>query len=400
MTSPVVSGDHRSRSPGPGRTAAPEPAPARHALVIGKFYPPHAGHLHLIDTARAACERVTVVVMAAACESVPLEQRVTWLRDTYRDTPQVEVVGVSDDVEVDYGSPTAWDAHVALMEAALARATVRAGRPSAHACVDLVVTSEPYGAELAHRLGARELCVDRERSSFPVSGTAVRADPVAHWSHLPAAVRGGLARRVVVLGAESTGTTTVSTLLAERLRARGGVWAHTRWVPEYGREYTLRKLEIQEALADRAGRQRPDMTGLVWTTEDFTAVAQEQRGIEDRCAAQGSPVLVCDTDALATAVWHLRYLGTHSEVVEREGARRPADLYLLTDHVDVPFVQDGIRDGEHLRAWMTSEFVDVLRRGGHRWRLLRGPVERRVEDALAAVDALLREGWEFTDPLG
>ncbi len=46
-----------------------------HGLVIGKFYPLHRGHQHLIDTAAAACDRVTVVAMASAVESVPLGVR-------------------------------------------------------------------------------------------------------------------------------------------------------------------------------------------------------------------------------------------------------------------------------------------------------------------------------------
>jgi len=36
---------------------------ARHGLVIGKFYPPHAGHHLLVRTAARACERVTVIVL-------------------------------------------------------------------------------------------------------------------------------------------------------------------------------------------------------------------------------------------------------------------------------------------------------------------------------------------------
>ena len=52
---------------------------ARHGLVIGKFYPPHAGHHHLIRAAAARCARLTVVVMAATVESIPLARRVAWL---------------------------------------------------------------------------------------------------------------------------------------------------------------------------------------------------------------------------------------------------------------------------------------------------------------------------------
>lgn len=42
-----------------------------HALVIGKFYPPHAGHHLLIREAARVAARVTVVVMASGSSRFP-----------------------------------------------------------------------------------------------------------------------------------------------------------------------------------------------------------------------------------------------------------------------------------------------------------------------------------------
>lgn len=371
-----------------------------HALVIGKFYPPHAGHHHLVRTAAAAADRVTVVVMSSSVETIPQADRVAWLRAEHAADSGVRVVGVTDDLPVDYDDPEVWAGHVALMEAALAADVLAGRRPVAEAAVDVVVTSEPYGAELARRFGARHLAVDLDRARHPVSGTAVRADPVGSWGSLAPATRAGLALRVVVLGAESTGTTTLSRALADALRARGGVWAATGWVPEYGRAYTEGKLDVARVLAARAGRQRPAVEDLVWTPEDFVAVARRQRDDEDAAAAAGSPVLVCDTDAFATGVWFTRYVGGRHAEVEAVGDSREHALYLLTDHLGVPFEQDGWRDGEHLREWMTGEFVDRLEETGRPWRWSRGPLERRLADALDAVDELLVRSWRFAAPLG
>lgn len=237
------------------------------------------------------------------------------------------------------------------------------------------------------------------RGTHPVSGTAVRADVVAHWDDLAAPTRAGLALRVVVLGAESTGTTTVSRLLADRLHARGGVWARTAWVPEYGREYTLGRLEVARHVAKRAGRSEPGMDELVWTPEDFRAIAARQNDLEDAAAAIGSPLLVCDTDAFATGVWFTRYCGGRNSGVEALADARAHPLYLLTDHEQVPFEQDGIRDGEHLRSWMTGEFEARLIETGRNWMRLQGSVEARAEAAEAACDELLRRGWLLADPL-
>ncbi|MFD4869016.1 AAA family ATPase [Streptomyces sp. NPDC058412] len=350
-----------------------------HGLVLGKFYPPHAGHHHLVRTAQDQCERLTVLVCAASVESVPLADRVAWMREAH---PGAEVVGAVDDIPVDLHDPAIWEAHMAIFRGAVP------GR------VDAVFTSEEYGSELARRFGAEEVLVDRERTLFPVSGTAVRGDPVGSWEFLGPAVRAALTRRVVVLGAESTGTTTLSRALAEHYRRRGGVWAKTGWVAEYGRRYSEEKLA-----AARAADPAASWADVSFTSEEFPVIARRQDADEERAARLGSPVLFCDTDSFATGIWHERYMGGRNPEVERISARTRRDLYLLTDHADVPFEDDGLRDGPRLRPWMTDRFREELERTGRRFLTVDGDREARLAKAVAAVDELLGEGWYFADPL-
>ena len=70
------------------------------------------------------------------------------------------------------------------------------------------------------------------------------------------------------------------------------------------------------------------------------------------------------------------------------GARDKVDLYLLTAP-DVPFVQDGLRDGEHIREWMDGRFAEQLANGPTPVVRLRGSYEQRFEEAVAAVERLL-----------
>lgn len=364
---------------------------AAHGLVIGKFYPPHAGHHLLVRAAADTCQRVTVVVMGSTLESIPLFRRVAWLREVHADQPHVRIVGELDDYPVDYNDPDIWDAHEQVMRDGLAQMTTEP--------VDAVFTSEPYGAELARRFGARHALIDLSRAMAPVSGTAVRRDVVGHWDFLEPPVRGGLARRVVLVGAESTGKSTLAQELAEALARRGGAHALTRWVPEYGRAYTARKIAAAVAEAALEGKPPPSMPDLVWTSGDFEEVARVQAELEDTAACAGGPVLIADTDVFTTALWHERYMRSRSAVVEAWAAERRPALYLLTHHDDVPFIQDGLRDGDAIRAWMTGRFEELLKADGRPFIALRGGRAERRDQALAAIDDLLQAGWGLADPI-
>jgi NadR type nicotinamide-nucleotide adenylyltransferase len=305
----------------------------------------------------------------------------------------VEIVPVVDDAEIDYESDWIWAEHVDAFRAGLAASSgLGVGAVDAPP-VDAVFSSEGYGAELARRFSAAHVPVDPPRSRFPVSGTAVRRDPVACWEWLSPAVRTYLARRVVVVGAESSGTTTLARALAAHYATRGGVWSATRWVPEYGRLYCEEKLAV-------ARRRDPRLWigDLPWSSEEFTLVAERHLALEDAAARSGSPLLVCDTDAFATSLWHERYLGSPAPEVERLHDRSHHDLWILTDTAGVPFEQDGWRDGESIRERMSDRFRDELARRGLPYVFVTGPHEKRLTTAVDAVDALLARGWTFTDP--
>jgi NadR type nicotinamide-nucleotide adenylyltransferase len=356
--------------------------------VVGKFYPPHAGHHLLVRTAAATCERVTVVIMAPTAQSIPIALRVAWMREEHRSRRNVTVLGTIDDNPVDYASDAAWRAHVGLM--------IRVVRWVTDVPVDAVFTSEGYGDELARRLGARHVCVDLDRELRSISGTSVRADPVGTWDHLAPGVRAWFARRVVIVGAESTGKTTLAGDLAAALRARGGAFGLTRSVAEYGKQLTADLLARARAHTqlDPLGASALDEPNL--RSEHFYAIAAEQNRLEDDAARAGGPVLVCDTDAFATAVWHERQVGRRSEEVE--SLARAHSLYLLAHPADVPFHEDGLREAE--RSWTTRILTERLAATGRRWRCVRGGREARLDAALAAVDELLAGGWTLAPPLG
>lgn len=324
-------------------------------LVIGKFLPPHRGHKLLIDTAAAQSAHTVVVVCAKPIDLIPGEVRAAWLREIH---PTVDVRVIDD--RYDENDSRVWAENTLCW---LGRAP------------DAVFTSEDYGDRYASLMGSRHVSVDRPRAQLPVSGSAVRADPFANWDFIEPPVRGWFAKRVCVLGAESTGTTTLAQSLAAHLR--------TAWVEEYGREYSVRK---------QAGGDAP------WRTAEFIHIATEQSTREDAAARRANRVLICDTNAFATTLWHRRYAGYNDPTVDALGRQARCDLYLLTGD-EIPFVQDGLRDGEHLRHAMHRWFEEALTMQPVPWKLLRGSPEQRLRAALGHIELLfVSSAWRPSSP--
>ncbi|ANJ28116.1 AAA family ATPase [Agromyces aureus] len=356
-----------------------------HGLIIGKFYPLHAGHLALIRYASQHAHRVTVLVMGSTFETMSLADRQRWVAAETAALGNVTVLGTRSDAPVEYDTAIAWEAHIASTVAALAAVT-EAGVPP----VTAVFSSEHYGDEFAARLGARHVVFDTSREAASVSGTMIRGDLAGQWARVAASARLDLATRVIVVGAESTGSTTLSRALVEHYRARG--FERMPHVEEYGRQFTY---DLHARAVAAAGHD-VSMDDLVWLPEHFAEIAARQTELENE-AALASPLVIADTDALATELWERRYLGSTSPETHRAGVdglpRR--DVYLVTDHVGVPFEQDGWRDGEHVRAAMTGWFVEELTRRGHSWVLLRGEHAERLRYATRLVDQLWRRNSSF-----
>jgi nicotinamide riboside kinase len=117
----------------------------------------------------------------------------------------------------------------------------------------------------------------------------------------------------------------------------------------------------------------------VWTDTDFEMIARRQQLDDDRAARVSGPVLVCDTDALATCIWQERHTGRSTGPVEAISASRSYALSVLTSD-DIPFVQDGLR--EDSLGEMTARFRERLR---DPWIEVRGSVAERVDQVLTAL---------------
>lgn len=342
----------------------------RQGLAVGKFWPPHLGHHAMIDRLSQECEHVVVVVCSTSSQVPTGLDRSLWLQQAH---PAAEVITVDDfcDWHFPEPCPTECTARWAARITALGLGSF-----------DIVATSESYGDSFAGALGAAHLNFDPTRATHSVSGTDVRAALQRHWEDLHPVTQAGLYRRVVVLGAESTGTSTLTCDLSEALGLPS--------TPELGRT-------VSWALYADAG----SMQAVEWTNHHFWTIVNAQIRTEvlalceaaRRTPSELGPWLVCDTDTLATVAWWERYLATPPVAVLELALARPADLYLVTSPEGVRFDDsDPTRDGRHIRTSMHERLLQLVEMSGRPFEIMEGT---RAERLSAATEAMRRQEREW-----
>ena len=165
------------------------------------------------------------------------------------------------------------------------------------------------------------------------------------------------ARRLALLGGESSGKTTLAIALARQM--------HTAWVPEYGRELWER---LQHTL----------------DVDELLHVARHQVELEDAAAAARGGWVVCDTTPLTTLQYCLHDHGrAPTELLAL--AQRPYHLTVVCEP-DFDFVQDGCRRDDGFRAAQHAWTLAQLRAHGVPYVGVHGPVAGRVAQVLRHIE--------------
>jgi HTH-type transcriptional repressor of NAD biosynthesis genes len=318
-------------------------------FLLGKFLPPHEGHRFLARTAAGMCDDLTVLVCSLPDDPIPGRLRHDWMTAMLPGVRVLHHDRVVPQEPADH--PDFWPI---WREICLA---TQGGR------IDLVFGSEPYVHRLAAEVGAAPVLIDPERLAFPTSGTAVRADPFGQWRFVPTELRPHLQARVVLVGAESVGKSTLARDLAAEF--------DTLYVPEYGRIHD----------ANRAPGP--------WTEADFARIMTGHRAMRRAMAGQAGPVLFEDTDPLLTQVWQGFLTGAPVTTPPPD----LAELYLVLD-IDRPWIDDGTRyQGDPAeRAGFQAAVLAQLDRFGAKRVVITGTWAERRARCRDAVQALLAQG--------
>jgi NadR type nicotinamide-nucleotide adenylyltransferase len=327
----------------------------KRGFLLGKFMPPHAGHVSLIDAARQLVDELTILVCSLPDDPIPGQTRLEWMRGMFPDCRIVWHGAPAPQAPED--NPHFWS---------IWRGVVAKAHPEP---IDYLFAGERYGVELAERvgglfvpLGARVLNADQDGIGG-LTSTAVREDPWAHWQYLPAPVRNHYALTVCLHGVESVG----KSMLAERLAAHYS----TVCVPEYGRTHC-------------------ETYGTECREQDLLLIGSAQQAMIEAARPWCNKLLIADTDSLMTAAWSQMMIGyAPDELI----CHRKADLYLMLG-TDAPFIDDGTRVyGEpDKREKFDRVARDVLAVARANRVEIKGIWDDRFEASCAAIDALCRGG--------
>ena len=312
-------------------------------MLLGKFMPPHMGHITLANFAKSYVDELTIVVGTLKDEPIPGELRHEWMREMF---PKVNVVHLTDEnPQHPDDHPDFWQIwYDSLMRVLPEKPTY-------------VFAGEDYGLPLAETLGSTFIPANMGRSIIPVSATMIRENPAANWNYIAPAARPYFLKRVSIVGAEATGKTVLAEKLAQHFQ--------TLHVPEYAYSY----IKIYDKNL---------------TSTDFENIAKGQIASEESIAKQANRLLICDTDLMMTEIW--------SEEIQEKPLDFPsAPVYDLTILMEADTLwQDDIHRFKNTdRKKMTEKCEAYLKAQKRPYIKILGDWATREKMAIKAIENIL-----------
>ena len=172
-------------------------------------------------------------------------------------------------------------------------------------------------------------------------------------------------KKIVVLGPESTGKSTLCAELAKHY--------NTSWCPEFARQFL-------------------NENGTKYSYEDLLTIAKGQLAGEDAHVENASDLLIIDTDMYVMKVWcEYVFNNCHPFILEEINSRK-YDAYLLCD-IDLPWTADEMREypNEEPRRELFTIYKELLINQNTPWGIVQGTGDARTQNAVALIKELTGE---------
>ncbi|MED3976138.1 multifunctional transcriptional regulator/nicotinamide-nucleotide adenylyltransferase/ribosylnicotinamide kinase NadR [Priestia megaterium] len=334
----------------------------------GKFLPfPHLGHVYAMIKASTMVDELHIIVSHdtmyekklhehAKVDHVGFTMRVRWWTQLTKDLPHVHVHQV---YEGQTGEFSDWErGRDGIVKAV--------GKP-----IDVVFSSEHAYTPIFEKIypKAKHVVIDATREAYSISGTKIRTEGVMrHWDMIPKVIQPHFAKKVVIVGTESCGKSTMVKNLATLY--------NTSYVEEYGRTF-------YEDLGGCEGITIPD---------DYPEIAFEHKYHEKMELQKANKVMFIDTEATVTQYFSRLYLGEQQPILDEIMKRQDYDLWIFLEP-DVEWVDDGTRSfGEQKVREENNELLKVmLREQGIEFITVSGDYSQRLDSCVKHVNKLINE---------
>ncbi len=193
-------------------------------------------------------------------------------------------------------------------------------------------------------------------------------------------------KKVVVIGPESTGKSTLCKQLAAHFQ--------TRWCPEFARQYLLEHgmdykyddlLTIAKGQIELEGEYEKSLVNGQWsiTANDLSRTSHSP------FTTHHSPLFI-DTDMYVMKIWCEFVFGKCHQFILDQIAARKYDLYLLCN-IDLPWIKDELREYPDLerRKQLYSIYRNTLLGQSTPWVDISGGYEERLNIAIGAVGNIM-----------
>jgi nicotinamide riboside kinase len=194
-------------------------------------------------------------------------------------------------------------------------------------------------------------------------------------------------RKIVIVGPESTGKSTLCEELAQEF--------HTEWCPEFARFFLLEngtQYTFDQLLEIARGQLALEEEYTRKIEQKWSWSAQENCWINshDLITSIQPPTLFIDTDMYVMKVWCEYVFGRCHPFILEQIAKRKYDGYLLCSP-DLPWVKDELREypDDKNRIELFHLYKDLLINQTTPWAIISGNDEQRLLSAIHAVNNML-----------